>query len=106
NIDYKQWLETGNLSTFPNGENGLYFRKRCIAAFESIVIFCKEKKYTTIAIVCHGGTIMSILEAFSHPTSSFYDWKINNLNGFYFIYDEKLKKTHAVKQLSEELKWN
>lgn len=74
NNDYVIWLESNGKMTFPNGESYDEFCKRCCRCFEKVINKYIEKN---IAFVVHGGTIMAILEKYSH-NKSFYDWQIKN----------------------------
>lgn len=97
NCDYKAWMESGGQLAFPHGENGADFRKRCVRGFLEIIRASQPAK--TIAIVCHGGTIMAILERFSER--DFYSWQVENLGGFVFEFDEEQQKTLQIRGLYE-----
>ena len=58
---YQAWIDSNGQMLIPNGESGTNFRKRCCAAYERCVAEAKEKGLEKIAIVCHGGTIMSVM---------------------------------------------
>lgn len=80
NSDYQKWIDSGGNMSFPGGESPQSFRERCISAFDLIV-----EKYSTSRSVClivHGGTIMSILEKYAVPRSSYYDWHCENGRGY------------------------
>ena len=66
------------MGVVPNGESGAGFRHRCCRAYEQCVRDAQEKGAQRIAIVCHGGTIMSVLERYGRPEKSFYEWQIAN----------------------------
>lgn len=40
------------------------------------------EKRETVAVVAHGGTLMSVLSAFAVPEKPFYDWQVKNGRGF------------------------
>ncbi len=79
--DYQAWIDSNGTLPFPGGESNSDFKNRCINAFEK-TIKSVSKENLTVAYVVHGGTIMSILEYFSEPKSSFYDWHVENGNGY------------------------
>ena len=58
----------------------------------------------TLAIVCHGGTIMAILEAFSVPHRDFYDWQVPNGGGYRFWYDPRTKSAEQMVLLTDRRK--
>lgn len=75
--EYIQWLESGGLLPFPQGESKAEFTKRCQKAFEE----CLEqipKGAQQAAFVVHGGTIMAIMEKYGTPVGEYYKWQINN----------------------------
>lgn len=79
---YQAWLDSGGMLAFPGGESGAEFRSRCREAFVSCMQDVEKKQAQRIAIVAHGGTIMSIMEAFAVPEKDFYDWQVKNGQGF------------------------
>lgn len=58
NPDYQRWIDSGGSMPFPNGESREDFIKRSFKAFTEIV---KTDNSEKIAIVCHGGNIMSVM---------------------------------------------
>ena len=78
NPAYQAWIDSGGQMMVPNGESGAGFRHRCCRAYEQCVRDAQEKGAQRIAIVCHGGTIMSVLERYGRPEKSFYEWQIAN----------------------------
>lgn len=95
-IDYQRFLDSNGTTPFPNGEDPLEFRNRCITGFNNIVH--SHKNGDKIAIVCHGGTIMSILEKIT-ATHEFYKWQIENGRGYSFSYDTELMKAIDIKEI-------
>lgn len=82
---YLNWLQKNGSIPFPNGEHPLVFRERCQKAFAEICGGCKDGE--AIAVVCHGGTIMAVLERYSFPNQGFYAWQVPNMQGFTCCYD-------------------
>lgn len=54
---YQKWVLHNEDIPYPNGENGMDVWMRCKNEIDSIL----ESNYNRIAIVCHGGTIRSII---------------------------------------------
>lgn len=75
---YQVWIDSNGQMLIPNGESGADFRRRCCAAYEKCVTEAREKGLEKIAIVCHGGTIMSVMERYGVPKKSFYEWQVAN----------------------------
>lgn len=79
---YQAWIDSNGMLAFPGGESGLDFRKRCCRAFISCIQDAEAAGAQRIAIIAHGGTIMSIMEAFCEPEQEFYHWQVKNGEGF------------------------
>lgn len=79
---YQAWIDSGGRLAFPGGESGSDFRRRCCRAFLECVQDAKQHGADRIAFVVHGGTIMSILEAYAEPKADFYHWQVKNGEGF------------------------
>lgn len=54
---YSQWILHEEDIPYPNGENGSDVWNRCKEELDSII----QSDYTRLAIVCHGGTLRSII---------------------------------------------
>ena len=79
---YQDWLESGVILTFPEGESKRGFQDRCIEGFRSVVNTAKRLKQKSIALIVHGGTIASILDEYGFPEKDYYDWFVKNLEGY------------------------
>ncbi|MDE5582727.1 MAG: histidine phosphatase family protein [Ruminococcus sp.] len=84
---YQKWIDSMGKMTFPNGENPLYFKERCVSEFLNSVK--KAEKNSTFSFVVHGGTIMAIMEKFCVPEKNYYDWQVKNGHGFVAEYCDK-----------------
>ena len=61
-----------------------------------------EEKKQSAAIVVHGGTIMSILEALAEEKRAFYDWQVGNAMGYHLsVSDEIWEKRQRVTVLEK-----
>lgn len=76
--DYQAWIDSGGLLPFPEGESQEAFRGRCRQGFEAVLHMAGERKLKSIAVVVHGGTIMSVMDAWSAPHKGYFDWQIGN----------------------------
>ncbi len=67
------------------GEPRKNFKKRSVDAFAQIIESYEKDEFINneieLVIFCHGGTIMSILEAFDIEKGDFYDYQIPNGGG-------------------------
>lgn len=88
--DYQKWIDSNGEMQFPNGEKPKEFKERCCEAF--IRISESMQRLDSVAMVVHGGTIMSILEKFAIPHKNYYEWNVPNGHGYLCEYDrEKIK---------------
>ena len=73
NKDYQAFIDSEGMCGFPEGEDRTTFQARCVNAF------CREvTDEENAAIVCHGGTIMALLNQYSSPHRDYYDWQVRN----------------------------
>ena len=52
-----------------------------------------------VAIVAHGGTIMSILSRFSVANKDFYSWQVKNAKGYLFEFDLNSRTADHIEEL-------
>ena len=88
NPKYQSWIDSGGTKAFPGGEDPMEFRKRCVCGFEEMMEKMIKGKRKKIAFVVHGGTIMSVMEAFDPEKKEFYHWQVKNGKGFHFQIEE------------------
>ena len=74
---YRRWIESKGKSDIPQGEGGMAFRQRTVKAFKLILAEMQADDIEVAAIVSHGGTIMTIMEAFT-VDYEFFRYKIGN----------------------------
>lgn len=99
---YQIWVDSGGAMPFPSGEDPVEFRRRCRQGFEEIMADLEEKGNAIVAAVVHGGTIMSILEAYGLPEKPFYDWQVKNAGGYKLEVDfEKWRESKKVRVLGQ-----
>lgn len=103
NSDYQAWLNSNGTLPFPGGEEQEKFRSRSCEAFLHILAdLSGEQK---CAIICHGGTIMAILEKFSLPHQSFYHWQVKNGLGYHLEFNNEKKTASKIITLEEYRAW-
>ena len=79
-------------------------RKRCVCGFEEMMEKMIKGKRKKIAFVVHGGTIMSVMEAFDPEKKEFYHWQVKNGKGFHFqIEEEKWQQGNRQFEEIEEI---
>lgn len=103
-IYYQNWIDSNGTIAFPKGEKHEDFKLRCVRAFDEVVDNIIKSKFNLVAIVVHGGTIMSILEKYSYPHEDFYHWQVENCCGYLIEINEELwisgeKKVKVVSEI-------
>lgn len=78
NKDYRGWVDSNCEGEVPNGEKKSDFINRSCRAFDETVTHALTEKEEMIAIVAHGGTIMSILSEYAEPKKDYFDYKTPN----------------------------
>lgn len=79
---YQEWVDSGGVLPFPNGESRDTFIKRCNKGFQYVLRHAEEHQFHTIAMVVHGGTIMSVFDTYSYPHQDYFTWQTANGEGF------------------------
>lgn len=116
---YQTWVDSGGTLAFPEGESHEEFCARCREGFRRVLNLAFAGKNSKgfreeeacgggltqedadLALVIHGGTIMSILEAFGEPQGSFYHWQVKNGEGFTALLDEEAYEKREEVRLYE-----
>lgn len=96
---YQKWVDCGGKMKFPEGEDPEEFKSRCSEAFLECMNECLEENETSVALVVHGGTIMSIMEAFDTDGKGFYEYQVKNGNGYVLRLNEEQWKNGDRKLL-------
>ena len=84
---YQQWIDSGGTMPFPEGESPDEFRRRCCSGF--LAVTQKHQSAASIAMIVHGGTIMSLLSYFAVPHREYFDWMTENGHGWCCGYDDR-----------------
>jgi len=95
NPDYQRFIDSGGTCGFPGGETMGEFQDRCADEFCRVIdLEWERKRDSSIVFVVHGGTIMAILDCFSHPHKGYFEWQTENGNGYAAeaSYDERTGK--------------
>lgn len=87
NPDYISFLNRNGDGIIPNGEALPAFKKRCGAGFLQIIHEMIAAGNESAAVICHGGTIMAILEQFDVQQQDFYSYMVKNGEGFATEFD-------------------
>ena len=63
--EYQAWIDSGGKLPFPEGESREAFIRRTLEGFREVVRDAQAHDRETIAVVAHGGTIMSIMDRYA-----------------------------------------
>lgn len=99
---YQQWLATNCEGPVPQGESRAQMSQRCCAAFarqvERAILEGKEQ----LLIVAHGGSVMAILERYAAPAQEFYQFHVENGDGYCLEVDSLPLGRCPVRKVCEE----
>ncbi|MCI9392071.1 MAG: histidine phosphatase family protein [Oscillospiraceae bacterium] len=90
---YRAWLDSAGQAAPPGGESKEQVRRRVLAAFRAVT--AGHAPGERLALVVHGGTIMTLLEALE-PGGQFYRWQAPNGGGFRCRWDGGVLTAEAV----------
>lgn len=102
--EYELFLKSGGKLPFPGGEAVEIFNQRSVDALSLAITKAKGHKAKKIACVVHGGTIMAIMNCLV-PEQSYYDWNVENGEGYRFLLSEEQwrKKAYGTALISDPL---
>jgi alpha-ribazole phosphatase len=86
---YIEWLESGGMAAFPEGEPQELFRNRCAEGVQKWIEILLEEKAESAAFVVHGGTIMASLSRLAEEPHDFYHWQVENGGGYEALVTER-----------------
>jgi alpha-ribazole phosphatase len=80
--DFSRWIADSRKYSPPGGEETAEFAKRVVLALGDIFHEMMDSRMTSVAVVTHGGVIMSALSAIGLPRLSIDQWAVGNGEGF------------------------
>ena len=81
--DYRRWVEeTECMGPCPHGDATVVFQHRVATAFRREVEKALAAGKESLYLVVHGGVIMTVLYRFAQPPAPFYDWPLDNCQGY------------------------
>lgn len=86
--DFAEWLSGTNPNkAAPFGDSQVRFNYRVCSCFEKIVDGVIRSGVDSVAVVTHGGVIMSIMAAYALPEAPMHEWLTPNGHGLYASYN-------------------
>ena len=86
--DFQRWVDSFGTLPFPGGESRAELTERCLKAFEAL----KANHTEDSALIVHGTTIMTIMEAYARPAGSYYDFQVRFGEGYVLNDDGSYEK--------------
>ena len=103
NPDYQAWIDSGGNLPFPGGESREAFRERTLEGVQKVIAICSRENLQSAALIVHGGTIMTLMEAWGRPERDFYSWHVKNGHCYMTETDETLWQSgRGVLEVKEE----
>lgn len=103
NPDYQAWIDSNGTLPFPNGEPKEKFDKRCMKSFYQSVEDAISKNNKHIAIVVHGGTIMTIMNVLTKD-EDYYKYMTKNGEGYtveFEVHDDNAVRIATITPIFE-----
>lgn len=79
---YEDWGMTAQGMIFPDGEVREGFFARCADTFWGVVEQAVANRVSRMAMVTHGGVIMTLMRDFCQPGKAFHEWSVPNGGGY------------------------
>jgi alpha-ribazole phosphatase len=106
-VEYQAWVDSFCEAPVPGGESMNSFKTRILRGFDQVMEICRNSceasSDLTAALVVHGGTIMSLMEAYAEEKRGYYDWHVSNGEGYFVDVDlvnwqNSQKTMHNIKR--------
>ncbi len=90
---YQAWIDSGGRAPFPGGESLEGFSNRIVSAYGEMLELMDRRGIREAALVCHGGSIMSIMEVLADPHRDYFTGIKGNGCGYFVRTDYHMWKT-------------
>ncbi len=97
--DYQAWIDSGGMLAFPGGESRVEYQKRAAECFETWIQTLLSDPGERVALICHGGFIMAVLDRFSQPHKDYFEWQVRNGEGFKMTLDLESAKCYDPEKI-------
>ena len=97
-LDYQAFIDSDGKSPIPGAPDLGEYRAKCEVAFEGI---CANADGDDIAIICHGGAIMAILQSV-RPRADIYDYRVKNGEGYTIEWARNHKEYGVVTPIGKD----
>lgn len=87
---FDAWLQNSTANPPPGGEETADFTLRIVTAVQGIFNRMMEEKLSSVAVVTHGGVIMSLLAGIGLPKRPMHDWAVGNGTGYTLLFTPQM----------------
>ena len=87
---FAEWIKGGEDAKAPFGESNGEFRDRVCKSFYNIVQGILKTEPRSVAIISHGGVIMTIMQYFAFPEKPMHEWVMPNGCGYTLNVDRRV----------------
>lgn len=87
---FEAWMRDSSRNTPPGGEDALSFQKRTIGAVRDIFRRMMGERMQNVAVVTHGGVIMSLLTGICLPKRPLHEWAVGNGAGYTLLFTSQM----------------
>lgn len=91
---YQQWIDSNGTMDFPKGDCLSTWKEQSVQAFIQQTKAAFQRQVELLIFIIHGGTIMSIMEALEEQRLGYYEYHVENGEGFLLeakVEDENIK---------------
>lgn len=90
NEDFIRWLDNSAENPPPGGEEAAAFTIRIVQAVQEIFRRMMDQQLRSVAVVTHGGVIMSLLAAIGLPKLPLQRWAVSNGDGYTLLFTPQM----------------
>lgn len=90
NPDFSAWINDSKNNPPPGGESSDAFIRRIVAGINKIFFRMMDEKMRNVAVITHGGVIMSLLSAIGMPRHPLHVWACENGAGYTLLFTPQM----------------
>ena len=102
---YEKWIEGGFESAPPKGESGQQLLARVLRGLQSVFSRMMAERLTDVAVITHGGIIMSLLASCGFPKRKMSQWTTDFGCGFTILLTPQMWMRDRAFEIYAEIPW-
>jgi alpha-ribazole phosphatase len=103
---FSRWLENSRENPPPRGEHLNAYLERIAECFTRLFARMMDEKLTDIAVITHGGVIMTALAAMGLPRRPMNEWACENGRGYTLLFTPQLWMQGGLVEVFRELPYD